>query len=243
MLRWLVLAVVLAMPGRVDGDETGVLRVDYPGFTLWLDCIERGAVRFHYSTDADQGVLPREHRFTLDPDLPAHCQQTSTASYRQAGERYDRGHLVPANHLDHLADGIRLSNRMTNILPQASRMNRGAWLRTEELIECYRDIEPLEVWGGVLWGFDESNDHFVATHGVRTPDWFWKVIIAKGNPGRHIAWIVPNRHDATASKLDEYLVPVADIEFFTGLVLPVIAGTRTVMPVTSWPMPGDCNRG
>ncbi|CAK0752970.1 hypothetical protein CCP3SC5AM1_1940006 [Gammaproteobacteria bacterium] len=34
-------------------------------------------------------------------------------------------------------------------------MNRGAWLMTEEIIECYRDISNLEVIGGPIWGNDE----------------------------------------------------------------------------------------
>ncbi|HIG39559.1 MAG TPA: hypothetical protein EYQ14_03340, partial [Gammaproteobacteria bacterium] len=42
------------------------------------------------------------------------------------GQRYDRGHLVPANHLDYSKKAIKQSNYMTNILPQAANMNRGA---------------------------------------------------------------------------------------------------------------------
>jgi DNA/RNA endonuclease G (NUC1) len=41
---------------------------------------------------------------------------------------------------------------MTNILPQAANMNRGTWLLTEEIIECYRDIDELLVIGGVIGG-------------------------------------------------------------------------------------------
>ena len=88
--------------------------------------------------------------------------------------RFDRGHLVPANHLDNSPDAIRQSNFMTNILPQASNMNRGAWLQTEEIAECYRDLEPVTVIGGAIWG-DNPRTDFVASHGVATPDEFWKV--------------------------------------------------------------------
>lgn len=239
----ILLGLVTGLALLAGPPEAQRLRVDYPGFTLWVDCTERAAVLFHYTAVADQGRLPRESRFTQDPDLPADCQQTSTQSYRDADAPHDRGHLVPANHLDHLADGIRLSNRMTNILPQASGMNRGAWLRTEEIIECYRDIEPLEVWGGVLWGFDAGNDHFVASHGVRTPDYFWKVVVSKHNPERHIAWIVPNRSDATAGRLDGYLAPVADIEMFTGVKLPLPEASRQNLPLVSWLLPAGCDKG
>jgi endonuclease G len=50
---------------------------------------------------------------------------------------------------------------MTNILPQAANMNRGAWLQTEEIVECYRDIDELLIIGGVIWGNNPKDDYFV----------------------------------------------------------------------------------
>jgi endonuclease G, mitochondrial len=29
-------------------------------------------------------------------------------------------------------------------------MNRGAWLRTEEIVECYRNMDELLIIGGVI---------------------------------------------------------------------------------------------
>ena len=63
---------------------------------------------------------------------------------------FDRGHLIPANHLDFDKELIHQSNYMTNILPQVAQMNRGAWLHTEMLIECYRDLYPVRVVGGAV---------------------------------------------------------------------------------------------
>jgi len=73
-------------------------------------------------------------------------------------------------------------------------MNRGAWLLTEEIIECYRDIDELLVIGGVIWGSNPDDDYFVQSHGVKTPDAFWKVVVrGSGKDERTIAWIVPTR--------------------------------------------------
>jgi endonuclease G len=102
------------------------LRLDYEAFTIWLDCARRGAVKFRYNAQRDQGTLPRLPTFTRDPTVPPPCQQTSAAPYRHPPQRYDRGHLVPANHLDYSATALRQSQYMTNILPQAANMNRGA---------------------------------------------------------------------------------------------------------------------
>ncbi|MEI6068783.1 MAG: DNA/RNA non-specific endonuclease [Methylococcaceae bacterium] len=92
---------------------------------------------------------------------------------------------------------------MTNILPQAANMNRRAWLQTEEIIECYRDIDELLIIGGVIWGNNPADDYFVESHSVKTPDAFWNVIVrGAGQDKRVIAWIVPNNQDATRKHLD-----------------------------------------
>jgi endonuclease G len=218
--------------------------VDYTGgFTVWLDCEKRGAVKFQYNAQRDTGDAKRSSRFYLDSKVPARCQQTSTNSYKRSpGDKptYDRGHLVPANHLDHSADAIKQTNTMTNILPQVASMNRGAWKHTEEIVECYRDIDELLVIGGVLWGNDVSNDFFVSSHGITTPDAFWKVII---RPGRVIAWIIPNSETAKYKVLDNYLVPVRKIEQLTGEKIPVEEFLKDEVPSSSWQIPIGCDRG
>jgi endonuclease G len=223
-------------PTRIS-KEGKLLRLDYEGFTVWLDCEKRGAVKWRYNAQRDTGNEKRADDFKLDPYVPKECQQTSAAAY---GNGYDRGHQVPANHLDASAVAIRQSNYMTNILPQASQMNRGAWLLTEEIVECYRDIDELLVIGGVIWGNNSKDDYFVQSHGVKTPDAFWKVVI-RGN-GDAIAWIVPNTKNAVEAKLDRYLVTVAEIEKRTGEKLPVEGDARTTKPKNSWLVPIGCNK-
>lgn len=219
---------------RQDG---ALLKKDYEGFTLWLDCKERAAVKFRYNAQRDAGNQPRLEKFSFDPDVPRECQQLSTKGY---GNNYDRGHQVPANHLDYSAVAIKQSNYMTNILPQAAGMNRGAWLLTEEIIECYRDIDELLVLGGVIWGNNVENDYFVASHGVRTPDAFWKVVI-RGKDDV-IAWIIPNSNEAKKEKLDDYLTSVAAIEKKTGEKIPVTGDARTRKLKNSWLVPIGCNK-
>jgi endonuclease G len=217
--------------------EGSLLRPNYEGFTVWLDCAQRAAVKFRYNAQHDSGDQPRDGDFRLDPYVPKECQQTSTKGY---GHGYDRGHQVPANHLDYSPVAIKQSNYMTNILPQTQQMNRGAWKLTEEIVECYRDIDELLVLGGVIWGNDPADDYFVKSHGVKTPDAFWKVVV-RGD-GRAIAWIVPNTKDAVEAKLDSYIVTVADIEKLTGEKLSVAGDARTTKPKGSWVVPIGCNK-
>jgi len=219
-MRRLVLVLSVAVLGIFSSTSYGeVLQVDYTGFSVWLDCERRGAVRFRYEIDKDTGNLGRLHSFKLDKDFPARCQQTSNKTYSHSSQKYDRGHLVPANHLDHSKAGIRESNFMTNVMPQARNMNRGAWLRTEEIIECYRDEEPLLILGGVIYGDDPKDaedDFFVSSHNIETPSSFWKVIVAESEA---IAWIVPNRNDAKRGTLDDYLVTIQELEDELGRTL------------------------
>ena len=218
-----------------------LLRLDYEGFTVWLDCKRRGAVKFRYNAQRDTGRLKRYKKFHLDPNVPRRCQQKSFRGY---GKGYDRGHLVPANHLDYSRTAIHQSNYMTNVLPQAANMNRGAWLRTEEITECYRDIDELLIIGGVIWGDNPADDYFVQSHGVKTPDAYWKVIIrGTGQDERAIAWIVPNSQNAKYGQLDSYLVSVDEIERVTGEKIPVADYAKHDKLQRSWMIPRGCNKG
>lgn len=217
-----------------------ILKLDYLGFTIWLDCQQRAPVKFQYNAQHDAGNEARAKDFRLDPDVPKECQQTSAAAY---GHGYDRGHQVPANHLDASSVAIKQSNYMTNILPQTAQMNRGAWLQTEEIIECYRDIDELLVIGGVIMGNNPADDYFLQSHGVKTPDAFWKVVIrGAGQSERVIAWVVPNSKDATRKHLDSYLVSVDELEKITGKTIPVADYAKHDKPLTSWIIPVGCDK-
>ncbi|MEY3787927.1 MAG: hypothetical protein RLZ75_2134 [Pseudomonadota bacterium] len=218
-----------------------ILELNYPGFTVWLDCTQRGAVKFRYVAQRDSGSFKRYDKFFIDQNVPTVCQQKTANAY---GHGYDRGHQVPANHLDSSEEAIKATNSMTNILPQASNMNRGAWLLTEEIIECYRDISDLLIIGGVIWGNNTEDDYFIETHGVKTPDAYWKVVIrGTGQDERVIAWIVPNTQDATRKNLDQYLVSIDEIERITSEKIPVADYAKHDKPMASWLIPMGCNKG
>ncbi len=68
-----------------------ILKLDYSGFTVWLDCSKRGAIKFQYVAQRDNGNTKRHDKFFLDPNVPAECQQFSSNAY---GQGYDRGHQL-----------------------------------------------------------------------------------------------------------------------------------------------------
>ncbi len=81
------------------------------------------------------------------------------------------------------------------------------------------------------------------SHGVKTPDAFWKVIIRGiGGNERAISWIVPNSQDATRKSLDKYIVSIEEIERVTGEVIPVASFTK-YNKSNPWVLPRGCNKG
>jgi len=100
-------------------------------------------------------------------------------------------------------------------------MNRGVWLATENVVECFRDIEALSVLGGAVFDNEsERIDWFLESHDVKTPVYYWKVVRGKdggeiekkyGTPV--IAFWVPNSEDAKKQKdVDKFTVTIAELE-------------------------------
>ena len=207
-----------------------VLELSYPDFTIWLDCEKRSATKFHYRLGPDVGNLERTNDYTLDPDVPKNCQQTSTNTYRypdvgiacKKGEQKDkncfhRGHLIPYNHMDDSLIATQQSNYMTNILPQAEELNTGAWKKTEEITECYRDYSAVDIFGGPIWG---KNGVELSNHSITMPDSYWKVLI---RDDKVIAWIIPNSNEEQVGENDlpNFMVTIETIEKLTDHVIPI----------------------
>lgn len=222
-----------------------VIRQDYGGYALTYDCTTHTALQYSYSLGLDNGTAARPSNFTFDPMLPSGCgQQTSTASYASIYAGYDRGHLVTSNHMDYDADFIKRANYMTNIVPQVSSFNQNVWLDAENVAECYRDIAPVQVYGGVVYT-DPSNDFFLASHGIRTPEYFWKAVITTDpatGAAKAIAWYFPNVTGLTSA--DPYLVSIAELEQRVGAAevgITASAEVKAMKPAVTWPLPAGCN--
>lgn len=226
-------------------------------FRVWVDCALRGAYRFEYNASEDCGCLPRHGSFSRDAGESLECQQYKGAAYPAVLSdgveyRYDRGHLVPANHLDGDATAISQSNLMPNILPQMDKMNRGAWLATEEIVECFRDVEPVHVLGGAVYNASSPRDDwFLASHGVHNPVFFWKVISASSLfPADHhrIAFWIPNSVEALRGALDTYVISIAQLEsqleaFGQSQNFNVPLTQKGHIPGGAWDLPTGCDKG
>ena len=143
---------------------------------------------------------------------------------------------------------------MTNIVPQLDKLNRGAWLATEETVECYRDQTPLKVLGGAVYGGAADDDYFAASHGTRTPSAFWKVIVGDPNVvftedyGRVAVWM-DHTVTATRSTVADWLVSFEELEDLLAAYGQaetfdfVPAGEKNHTPAAYPPRPSGCNLG
>ena len=150
--------------------------------------------------------------------------------------------MVPINHMDSNSNSAADSNHMVNAMPQTKNLNRGAWLLTEEIIECARDISPVIVMGGPIWGKEPRTD-FIGSHGVETPDYYWKAIIQNNKVS---AWVLPNVHDHSLvgrTKLDNYRTTLSEIydKYYIPIQLPKELLSQESL--TNWHRPENCNTG
>jgi len=211
------------------GESKYLFTKKYSGFEVTLLCDKEAqagyTVGYSYSLTKDQNDLGTKRRYNNDPTVPDECQQqfrgSSMPSYRteqcNGGNRqrnpfcYDRGHIVMANHMDGTSQTREDASYVTNLSPQASGFNQGggSWKATEDIIECHRDfadVERLDIFGGILYD-DESNDFFFESHGIPTPDTFYKVVVKyfkdAGTTPDVIAWVMKNDSNDRAFKLDK----------------------------------------
>ena len=231
-----MISIILLLPTQVVAEE--LRHLDYGYYQLYIDCDKRGAKYFYYQTVKDTGNYDSRPSFKFDERLPSRCRQLSKSTYQKPGENYHQGHLVPANHFDSDKDAYESTFYMANVLPQTNTLNTGAWKKTENLIDCFRDITDLKVWGGPVWGDDTSNDHFVTSHGVITPDYFWKVVFTGSQV---IAWKIPNNYQAKSNKIDNWLVTVREIEGLTGVKIEIPESFKDTKPEKTWKNPKGCS--
>ena len=222
---------------------TTQLTLDYGGFRLLYDCDLKSAIRFEYKLDRDTGNFSRPTAFNFDPNFSKNCaQQLSPNSYASVVSGWDRGHLVASNHMDYDAAYLLSANYMTNIVPQLATFNQGLWKETENITECYRDLAPVQVIGGVIYS-DTTNDFFIASHGIKTPDYFWKTLITTNstNQAETISWLFPNQNGV--ANLNSYIVSIDELERRVGadlIGLDLASAIKLQKAPKSWELPKNC---
>ena len=185
--------------------------VEYEGFTVSFNkdnhtpnfCI------WELTRDETDGPVSRQTRFMTDNNVEG-C--ATTDDYVRSG--YDRGHIVPAADQKWSEQAMEDCFNLTNICPQANRLNTGAWKTLEQWERklAVNDSVIYIVAGPI---YSPSDQERIGETGVRVPSEFFKVIVApEADPPRGIAFVYPNRH--CPGNMRDYSCTIDRLEEMTG---------------------------
>jgi len=207
------------------------------GFTIYLSCSMRAAVKFEYDLLKKIDVSSNtEYEFYYnrmsDMDVSRKCSQINSISYsgfsfpemNNAGInenssvkdlklkrlKFLDGRLVPSYHLGNNLINILETSYMTNILPMHPVFYKEAWVVSNDIIDCFRKKHNIHVEGGPLWTNDIKNDVFFFTHGIRTPDYFWKIIELENK--KFLSFLFPNDERSNLKNFKSFLTNISKMK-------------------------------
>lgn len=163
-----------------------------------------------------KGKVPRSNKFYADPPIKG-CPEPSNYTY----SGYDRGHMAPAGDMKWDREAMEETFCLTNIAPQAKKLNVGAWKKLEEKCRNRAVIDSaiIIVCGPIL---NEEPIQYIGQERVAVPKRFFKVILSPyTNPVRGIGFIMPNGEvrggmQACATTIDE-VERITGHDFFSSL--------------------------
>ncbi|KAL1508021.1 hypothetical protein AB1Y20_007618 [Prymnesium parvum] len=198
----------------------------------------------------DPAANRKNSRFHEDQTVPA-AFRASNEDYRHSG--LSRGHLAPAG--SHKASQQALDETFvlsSNILPQELSNNGSDWLRLEQfakgLLKRYSDVyivsgplflpqsDPTTAKDASPKGKPvrkRVSYDVIGPHEVAVPTHLFKVIYASGSntePPRLSAFVLPNGPVRGHPALDEFVVPLEQVERASGLQLFELLENRHSLP-------------
>lgn len=174
--------------------------------------VDRTAYQLSYNSDLggpnwvawklvaqDDGTTPRQEFYT-DPILLALEQAVSSngkliAPSDYSGSGFDRGHICPHDDRSSNAELASQTYAMSNINPQAPRLNRGPWLELEKYCRkiSKRGKTLYIISGGIGIGGDGEQGprtQIGKENQIIVPAFLWKIIL-----------ILPENEDITKAQI------------------------------------------
>lgn len=165
----------------------------------------------------------KDRNWRQDPDLPA-TDTLAPAAYNGANAAIavDRGHQAPLASLAGTSDWQSL-NYLSNITPQKSALNQGAWAHLEDqerALANRSDISAVYSVTGPL--FEKNIATLPAAPSVQIPSGYFKIIFIGTSPdkGKYAAFLM-NQDTPRNANFCNYQVTVDSIEAKTNPKLDV----------------------
>ncbi|MFB2862219.1 DNA/RNA non-specific endonuclease [Aeromonas sp. MdU4] len=166
-------------------------------------------VSYRMTAKSAQGTAPRKDAFAEDKEIPAAYRATLSDYYKSG---YTRGHQAPAADMRTSAKSMKESFLLSNMTPQISTLNSGAWARLEKMVRDWAITrKDVQVITGPIFTHSEES----IGQGVAIPSAYYKIVM---DPAKlqAIAFILPHEKVAT-SELANYRVSVSEVEEQTDL--------------------------
>lgn len=160
------------------------------------------------------GDLVVERKWKKDPWLAENeTLETSPDDYKDANStlQTDRGHQAPLASFKGSRHASK-TNYLSNITPQKSDLNRGAWLKLENAIrEVVRNENEAYVMTGPLYERDTSPlPKCDEPHKV--PSGYWKIVCTEKNSTINIAAFIFDQNTPRNDKVIDHLVTIDEVE-------------------------------
>ena len=173
-------------------------------------------VAYQLTASELEKVADRKNNFHSDSAVST----GSAAPSDYKGSGYDRGHLAPAADMSFSEHAMDESFFMSNMSPQSPELNRGLWLKMEEI-----EREWAKKYGSVyIVSGPVLNREDFATIGeneVAVPEFFYKILVSwvdsSASAGHYvwIAYLAPN--GKTSNNPSDFVSTVSEIESLTGI--------------------------
>lgn len=218
--------------------------VDYPGFRLSFnaDYHVPNWVAWELTGEESVASVANRNQATFLPDNSVTgCSQL--ADYKGSG--YDRGHMCPAGDMKWSLDAMNACFLLTNICPQASQLNGGAWNSLENKCRewAVRDSAIVVVCGPVL---SDEITTYIGESKVAVPERYFKVILAPySNPPRGIGFVMNNGYvqggmQQCAMSIDQ-VEQITGFDFFADLPDDIEIEVESQNNFPQWSQPASAN--
>ena len=220
--------IQLAQPSAVDNCSVGcpsggsALTLNRQAYTLNNNSSTKFANWVAYKITKETPASGRPRNWKTDPDVPA-GETLNPVDYNGASIalKIDRGHQANLASMGGVTDWQTL-NYLTNITPQKTDLNQGAWARLEDQernLSKAPDVDAVYVATGPL--YEKNIGSLPGTNKVHTiPSGYWKVIFTGSTPanGLYAAFIMEQSTPRSANFCD-FQVTVNEIEERSRLTL------------------------
>ena len=152
--------------------------------------------------------VSRKDKYILDTNII-----TGSASKDDYDDSiYNKGHLIPSRDMLFSKEAMIESFLMSNISPQAKLFNNDVWLRLENKVRKWLDIEKeLHIFVGDIFS---DNLGFIGENRVAIPAYFYKIIFSRKN-SKVVGFIIPNKE--SKSNLIDFVHSIDSIESLTNI--------------------------